>query len=50
MIWARERKRDLDAFVLVTPFFKNWGCSEPLASPFVALNMYKEEMKKPDAK
>jgi hypothetical protein len=50
MIWAKGRNRVLDAFVVVTPFLKDWEFNAPTTSPFYALNSYKEEMKLPDAR
>ncbi|XP_059483579.1 RNA-binding protein RO60-like [Neocloeon triangulifer] len=45
--WATEQKRDVDAFVLVTPCLKDWDWNPPHASPYTALNSYQKEMNHP---
>lgn len=47
IVWAKERKRDLDAFVMVTPCLKSWDWK---TNDYTVLDAYKEEMKKPDAR
>ncbi|KAF4526312.1 hypothetical protein B566_EDAN014893 [Ephemera danica] len=46
MSWARERKRDLDLFVIMTPELVNWKFLEVGKS----LQNYRDTIKKPDAR